>query len=564
MQGQTPNPPDAGVGGATERLVPAEWNPNPPDVNPLDLSFQRLAVRRFIFSNNLLLNEFVPAEIVAFESMYPAFRVSAGQDPEVDENFKPVIENGLLILSAACRGEMTPPAVHGNNSIYMGGVNPYATYEVEVASFSSPEDEPTEIGLEWARLGLRERVQVVSVLSGDKQRIFLRVCKNGEWVRDEEIGAGFRTDGAFKLRVQLYGQTLGVFITQYGETEYVGHIPVEGRFGDELDFRDRQTASHCTFNLIANLKGEVRVHRVCSYLSSGVGQADIRLISYEDLSPYLEDGRLWFTFSCRGLGISQSAQGVMSLDPSVFDIRFEGMIAFDHGDGLLRNDYASHLFYDRNAEEWRAYVCDFGGSAHKEGRTAPGLITASSLKDPRKGFSVMKATLVATEYIDGHNEDPCIFYDEKARKWRLLTSAFVNGDITSRTFESDTWNGKFTPVAPPIKTNSTGTSIQRIGNKHYALMGGHGNLRIHRYPDLAELGELKLKLQPHWPKPAGRVWASVAPLPEGYPYRYVLLTMDRPNFPGVKGANWSYGALYFYGANPPDALSSASPLAGNK
>ena len=25
--------------------------------------------------------------------------------------------------------------------------------------------------------------------------------------------------------------------------------------------------------------------------------------------------------------------------------------------------------------------------------------------------------------------------------------------------------------------------------------------------------------------------------------------MDRPNFPGIKGANWSYGALYFYGAN---------------
>ena len=79
-------------------------------------------------------------------------------------------------------------------------------------------------------------------------------------------------------------------------------------------------------------------------------------------------------------------------------------------------------------------------------------------------------------------------------------------------------------------------------------MGGQGNLRVHSYPDLKLLGELNLDLQPHWPKPAGRVWASVVPLPEGYPYRYVLLTMDRPNFPGVQGANWSYGALYYYGA----------------
>lgn len=101
----------------------------------------------------------------------------------------------------------------------------------------------------------------------------------------------------------------------------------------------------------------------------------------------------------------------------------------------------------------------------------------------------------------------------------------------------------------PIKMNSTGTSIQKIGGKYYAFMGGLGNLRAHSYPDLELLGELNLDLQPHWPEPAKRVWASLVPLPEGYSYRYVLLTMDRPNFPGIKGANWSYGALYFYGAN---------------
>ena len=167
----------------------------------------------------------------------------------------------------------------------------------------------------------------------------------------------------------------------------------------------------------------------------------------------------------------------------------------------------------------------------------------------------MKAKKVSTESIEGHNEDPCIFYDKEAGKWRLLTSVFVNNNIISRTFESDSWDGKFTPVSLPLDKNSTGTSIQKIGKQYYVFMGGHENLRVHAYPDLSYLGELNLKLQPHWPKPAGRIWASVVPLPEGYPYRYVLLTMDRPNFPGVKGNNWSYGALYFYGANPEDLSS---------
>ena len=32
----------------------------------------------------------------------------------------------------------------------------------------------------------------------------------------------------------------------------------------------------------------------------------------------------------------------------------------------------------------------------------------------------------------------------------------------------------------------------------------------------------------------------------------MALMMDRPNFPGVKGANWSYGALYLFGAHTDD------------
>ena len=108
-----------------------------------------------------------------------------------------------------------------------------------------------------------------------------------------------------------------------------------------IDFRSVEEAAEATFNVISNSCGRVEVAGARSYLSTGIGQADIRLVSYEDLSPYMDQSRLWFTFSCRGIDINQSVQGVLSLDPSVFDIRFEGVIVFDHGDGLLRNDYAS-------------------------------------------------------------------------------------------------------------------------------------------------------------------------------------------------------------------------------
>ena len=127
-----------------------------PDVNPLDLSFQRLAVRRFIFSNNLILNEFVPSEIVAFESMHPAFTVSEDNEPKIANTFTSLIDSGKLVLGTDAGNQPV--------SIYIGGVNPYATYEMDVNSYTIGVT-PTEIGIEFARMGLRDKVQVISKLS---------------------------------------------------------------------------------------------------------------------------------------------------------------------------------------------------------------------------------------------------------------------------------------------------------------------------------------------------------------------------------------------------------------
>jgi len=38
----------------------------------------------------------------------------------------------------------------------------------------------------------------------------------------------------------------------------------------------------------------------------------------------------------------------------------------------------------------------------------------------------------------------------------------------------------------------------------------------------------------------------VVPLPEGYPAPYIMLTMDRSNFPGMPTPSWTYGSLYLY------------------
>ena len=48
----------------------------------------------------------------------------------------------------------------------------------------------------------------------------------------------------------------------------------------------------------------------------------------------------------------------------------------------------------------------------------------------------------------------------------------------------------------------------------------------------------------------GRVFMAFAELSGGYSFRYVMLTMDRKNFPGMPNPNWTYGGMRFYGASP--------------
>ncbi|BCM94315.1 hypothetical protein IAD21_06220 [Abditibacteriota bacterium] len=505
-----------------------------PSADPLQMTFYRQSVKRFIFSNNIPLSSLNPDEIVGLDLMHPL----------VGNSTTPcsyVVQNGVLEISSA--------AAPAESARYVGGASPYAVYEADVQSINSVA--PIEVALDWAAPNDRAHLQVIAKYPAARDSIVLRLIKNGQTVREQVLFTGPAPAPPYKLRVQLGGINLAAFYTKNGQTTYLGRTQPEENFREVLDLRDRKMALGSTFNILTRLPTSARVvlGGAASYLSAGVGQADIRLITHRDGAPFIDNSRLWFTFSARGLGIGDSAQGIMSFDPSTSDFRMEGIVAFDHGDGLLRNDYASHLFYDDEAHVWRAWVCDFGGVAGREGRGASGLIVAESAHDPRRGLSVMRAAVLSN--IAGQHEDPCGFYDADAKKWRLLTTDLNR--FQARLFESNNWDGPYTPIAGPVAHNSTGTLIQKIGGKRYIFSGSSENaIFVYSYPELKELGKLKMDLPPFGPKGNARVWPNVFALPVGYPARYMALMMDRPNFPGVAGANWSYGALYLYSAYTDD------------
>jgi len=494
--------------------------------SPGDIKFVRQSVKRMIFDEDqsIPLASLNPGKIVGLSVMHP-IRYYSDEHPEIS-----IDQEQLVIQSEK----------ETNAGIWVGGFNPFATYTIDLASCSGKG----EIGFEFSDYDKNKRV----FISVEFQDSFLvnskiKVIKNGDVIAENLISVNAEPMETIDNKIIL--QMLGSGLVLYKQDHDLPNIIGQSDFNMYIDLREKQYIHSFQSNLFFGLKnGQIKINKVDMVLSTGVGQADIRAITYENGEPILDQGRLWYTMSIRGRALPHHIQGIFSMNPAIFDIKFEGIVLFDRNDDLLRNEIASHIFYDRRDKIWRGLTTGFSAFANPD-KEKKQLLAIESKNDPRFGFSVMKAEPFG---VVGDYEDPHILYDSEAKKWRMLTCVNEDG-YKAIMMESDYWNKDYKQIAGPVKHNSTGTSLQKIGDKIYAFSGSsEREIFIYTYPDLNEAGTLKMDLPP-WDDHAGtRVWPNVVQLPEGFPNKFVALMMDRFNYPGMNGPNWTYGALYlFYG-----------------
>jgi hypothetical protein len=493
--------------------------------SPLDIQFRRQAVHRLVFDheNAIPLSMLKPSKIVKLEVEHPSIKVSGGTT-----FYK--VDKGLLTVSA---GEPSESA------LWIGGFNPYGTYDV---SFAASEGNSREAGVEFATAGNKNRLVILAGFNENEcTTIHWRLIVNGTEKQNDIVTLKEPVKGPFILRVQVIGTRLNVFVEQNGVNRAVDVRD----FMQFIDLRRKEHIRSFEFRLLTKLDadGYVVIKEAGASLTIGAGQADLCAITYKDGSPLLDKGRLWFTITIRG---RHFPQGVFSMNPSVFDVRLEGVTAFDRNDGLLRNELASHIFYDKEAKEWRGLTVGMSAYYDVDKKIGKQLWAISSKKDPRFGFSIMKAKPVI---LPNSSEDPHIIYDREAGKWRVLVCSKGRAGFPATLYESDKWDRPYEVLAGPVNVNNTGCLRQKFGSRYYALFGSHDRkFYVYSYPDLERLGELDM-FRPPWDDSINtRCWPNVIPLPDGYPAPYISLTMDRINYPGIGG--WTYGALYLYHGYP--------------
>ena len=287
------------------------------------------------------------------------------------------LEGGRIAFSADAPGE---------RARLIGRFFPYASSEVCVDAL---DGEGARVGLEFAARsgsGSPYTAEDAPGLCVFVERAGAEVCVcHEEFVGGRSLGVVRHGTRAFTPGGVLFVSAHGAFFDVSLGREFVCTIQAEGF----SDICRRSAFMNAGVSLYVALPagGRAAVSRAESFLDGGLSHADMKPVRYEDGTPILENGRLFLTLSSR---LQAGAyQYVVSWNPSTCELRPEGAIFFDYGDGRWCADVAISLIYHRERREWL-----FWATAFSHGHI---LCHGTSAGDPRFGITVLDATLMEAQ-----------------------------------------------------------------------------------------------------------------------------------------------------------------------
>ncbi|MDO4386319.1 MAG: hypothetical protein Q4E18_10005, partial [Clostridia bacterium] len=482
------------------------------------------------------------------------------------------------VESAAWGGSpCTPEAVReGLESAARGGSSctpEGALVGMEFAARDGSTCAPEEVleGLEaGARHGSAYTPEDAPGLCVFVERAGAEVCVcHEEFVGGRSLGVVRHGTRVFAPGDVLFVSAHGAFFDVSLGREFVCTIQAEGF----SDICRRSAFMNAGVSLYVGLPagGRAAVSRAESFLDGGLSHADIKPVRYEDGTPILENGRLFLTLSSR---LQAGAyQFVVSWNPSTCELRPEGAIFFDYGDGRWCADVAISLLYHREKREWL-----FWATAFSHGHI---LCHGTSAGDPRFGITVLDATLMEAQKLGSAandslsvqaggrgasvaeldddtlwlaktgDEDPDFTYDRERGKWYMTICRSVKGaGYRYFLFESDEPFSGYRHVCHTESGENTGGLMVCIRGRRALVCGSDFKARAeYRVYPLGDFSHFQ-RLTCDFDDGGFRGWGSLMPVPCGNRTKYVWMTFDRHN---GSDYNWSYGNLYAYEAEERDS-----------
>lgn len=480
---------------------------------PMQLNFVKDYQVRNYFSSSILLNKLD----------FTAKLVNNDDYPRIDLAGSLTFNQTGQVLTISNTG-----AARAESYLKMGRLYHYAAIDMDITSQNNTSYTANAVLSLYKDANNRIVIAQRDIDAGTKTYT-MEIFKNGTSVFNTVISST-GIAAPYTLRVHVTGRYLNFFRVKDGVPSFYSSVDI----GSHFDLRNDNVIKDFSVCLGARLdpSESVSFSKLEQYLSSGTGQADPRVLHYEDGAPIIVDNKIWLAMTTRGYDpIPASHQGIYSYDLTTREWQLTGDMSFDNGDGFKRPWHATDIFFDRRDHKWKFFSTSHGDD-HK-------IYYGICNNDPRFGISEVNATVLNNGIAQG--EDPSVIYDAAAGKWRLAMCQSVTGGFNTVLLESDNWNGPYTQIALNAETSSTGILIQKVGGNYYVFQGrGNGNYEILSYPGLAKLDVVKAS-----PLLNDRnVWPVIIPITSATGTTYNFLTFDREQVTGT----YSYGNIHWYHA----------------
>jgi len=384
----------------------------------------------------------------------------------------------------------------------------------------------------------------------------------GEFAIYTEIaGSGTRTvvgsslpSGEYDLGLALYNDTVMAYIRRDPSDgwEYLGGTTFSG-----VNLLSKSEWASWSPSVGYNLDaGEsVTVSNLEVGLAPLHGFRDPRPVTYRDGQPYTTGGgsTLYFTASCAGPGnnlnsnaIGLTYQGVFKTDVTQHSPpEMVGALFTDPGDGSVYNDYASHLRYNQDADEWEWFTSgwaqsEYGGDTNTRSYVGVSdtsllngihVVPVTDMNLPGTGTNIVYDPFVID---DGSGSTRCLHNNQNTQM--VVSEKSKDGTYTSG------WSSIYSKTSTDIIEGGTVTKVDGEYITTHADVADGG-------PQSTDWPDISSNEQPLSRDVAANQysWAPIAPVEIGDTVRYLQFGF---NYDGAFGlGTYSHGSLFLYEAD---------------